>query len=340
MQDILFSLGITCGVSKMKEYNQKSIAGKQIIGVKDKYRLRVSQADTMKICSWDTQDLKLKRFNLGDIAIEKNFKRIWFSEDLEYIYFKVVSVEIEEYIGPVYNFECSTHTFMCNWIPTHNCDPYDDDESGTMSLGSIFVMDFWTDKIVAEYTGRKPFATDFYETIRLLCLFYNCKALYENNLKGTFSYFSTKNCTHLLADTPDYLRDRQLVSSIGIGNKSKGVRATTPIIKFGFRLIRDWLLKPVTKIEHDAEGNEVEVTVANLYNIRCRALIKELIQWNPYGNYDRVMSLVQLMLYREEKMVLYQGDMQQHKDKATGIAADEYWSKNYPGDSLGWKEIE
>ena len=167
------------------------------------------------------------------------------------------------------------------------CDPYDDDGSNTMSLGSFFVLDFWTDRIVAEYTGRKPFAEDFYEILRLGCLYYNCNVLYENNLKGVFGHFSSRNSTHLLADTPDYLRDKQLISSIGTGNKSKGVRATAPIIKYGFRLIRDWLLKPVTKIEKDSEGNEVEVTMPNLYQIRNRALLKELIQWNTYGNYDR-----------------------------------------------------
>ena len=155
--------------------------------------------------------------------------------------------------------------------------------------------------------------------------------LYENNLKGIFSYFSIRNCTHLLADTPEYLKDRQLITSIGLGNKSKGVRATTPIIKAGFRMIRDWLLKPVTKIEMGVEDNEVEVTVANLYNIRCRALIKELIQWNPYGNYDRVMALVQLMLYREEKMILYQGDIRQAERGSSGLETDSYWERNYPG---------
>lgn len=210
-----------------------------------------------------------------------------------------------------------------------SCDPYDDDGSGTMSLGSIFVMDFWTDRIVAEYTGRKPFANDFYEVLRLLCLYYNCKAMYESNLKGVYSYFSSRNCIHLLADTPDYLRDKQLISSIGTGNKSKGIRATAPIIKFGFRLIRDWLLKLVTKIEKDTEGNDVEVMVPNLYNIRCRALIKELIQWNPYGNYDRIMSLVQLMLYREEKMILWQGDHRNVEKPASGLENDNYWEKNY-----------
>lgn len=214
-------------------------------------------------------------------------------------------------------------------------DPFDDDQSGTMSLGSLFVLDTWTDRIVAEYTGRPQFANDLYERVRLVCLFYNLKVLYENNLKGIFAYFSRMNCTHLLADTPEYLKDRQLISSIGIGNKSKGVRATTPIIKAGFRMIRDWLLKPVTKIEKDADDNEVEVTMPNLYNIRCRALIKEAIQWNPYGNYDRIMALVQLMLYREEKMILYHGELKRPEKKATGIAADDYWSKNYPGKSKG-----
>lgn len=210
-------------------------------------------------------------------------------------------------------------------------DPFDDDESGTMSLGSLFVMDFWTDRLVAEFTGRPPFANELYEKVRLLCIFYNMKGLYENNLKGIFSYFSMRNCTYMLADTPEYLKDKQLITSIGYGNKSKGVRATTPIIKAGFRMIRDWLLKPVTHIEHDVEGNEIEVTVSNLYNIRCRALIKELIQWNQYGNFDRVMALVQLMLYREEKMILYQGDIKNAEGGTSGMEKDDYFEKNYPG---------
>ena len=215
-------------------------------------------------------------------------------------------------------------------------DPYDDDGSETMSLGSIHVMDFWKDTLVAEYTGRKPYANDFYEQIRLLCLYYNCKCLYENNLKGVFSYFSMKNCVHLLADTPDYLKDQQLITSIGTGNKSKGVRATVPIIKYGFRLIRDWLLKPITRIELDEEGNEVEVTTSNLFLLRNRALIKELIQWNPFGNYDRIMALVQVMLYREEKIVLYRGDIKKAEQPASGMEADSYWDKNYPGKKRGW----
>lgn len=210
-------------------------------------------------------------------------------------------------------------------------DPIDDDQADTMSLGSMFVMDFWTDRIVAEYTGRPPFATDFYEIVRKMCIFYNAKCLFESNLKGLFSHFSQYNSLRYLAETPEYLKDKQLITSIGYGNKAFGVRATVPIIKFGFRLIRDWLMKPVPKIEKDENGNEYEVSVPNLYNLRNRALIKELIQWNPVKNFDRVMSLVQLMLYREEKMILYQGDMRGRETGSSGMESDSYWEKNYPG---------
>lgn len=210
-------------------------------------------------------------------------------------------------------------------------DPVDSDEAKTMSLGSCFVMDLWNDRIVAEYTGRPMFADDLYEIVRKLCIYYNGKCCYENNIKGCFSYFSSHNCIHFLADTPEYLKDKQLISSIGYGNAAKGIRATVPIIKFGFRLIRDWLLKPIPKIEKDTEGNEVEVKIPNLYHLRNRALIKELIQWNPVGNFDRVLSLVQLMLYREEKIVLYQGELKRQTITTKGMESDEYWEKNYPG---------
>ena len=188
-------------------------------------------------------------------------------------------------------------------------DNYENDVSNTMSLGSMFVLDLWTDRIVAEYTGRPMFSDDLNELCRKLCLFYNAKCLYENNKKNTFAYFSKMNCLHLLADTPEYLKQKQLIKTIGYGNTSKGVSATMPIKNFGFTLIRDWLLKPITIIVNDNE-----TIVPNLHFIRNRALLKELILFNPDINVDRIMSLVQLMLYREEKMILYQGNPSKTRD--------------------------
>ena len=64
-------------------------------------------------------------------------------------------------------------------------DPVDNDQANSSSLSSTFVLDLWTDKLVAEYTGRQTSADDNFEIVRLLCIFYNAKCLYESNKKGT-----------------------------------------------------------------------------------------------------------------------------------------------------------
>ena len=210
-------------------------------------------------------------------------------------------------------------------------DPYDNDVADSMSLGSIIMLDTWTDTIVMEYTGRPDYADDYYEICRKACLFYNATLLYEQNRKGLFPYFSQKNSLHLLADTPEYLLGKQLIKGIGYGNTRKGVTTTAPIKEHGFGLIRDWLLKPVTKVVINAEGEEEEITMSNLYNIKNRALLKELILYHPQLNVDRIMALCMLMIYRQEKMVILQGDLRKVTYKPTGIEADSYWDKNYPG---------
>lgn len=208
-------------------------------------------------------------------------------------------------------------------------DNFENDYADTMSLGSMFVLDLWTDRIVAEYTGRPKFSDDLNEIARKMALFYNAKILYENNKRNTFAYFSKMNCLHLLADTPEYLRQRQLVKAPGFGNSAKGVSATAAIKNFGFTLIRDWLLKPVIKTVRSGE-QEVEVTVPNLSFLKNRALLKELILFNPDINVDRIMSLVQLMLYREEKMVLYGGDPKKKNEVPNNyLGNDEFFKKNY-----------
>lgn len=99
-------------------------------------------------------------------------------------------------------------------------DPYDDDVSDTMSLGSIYVLDLFTDELVCEYVGRPMFAEDYYETCRRICLFYNAELLYENNKKGLFTYFSKTNCLYLLSDIPEFLKDKEIVKGNFFGNKA------------------------------------------------------------------------------------------------------------------------
>lgn len=209
-------------------------------------------------------------------------------------------------------------------------DPYDDDESNTMSLGSIFILDLWTDKIVAEYTGRPVFADDFYEICRKLCIFYNARMNYENNKKGLFSYFSRLNCTYLLTDQLEFLKDKQMLKE-SYGNKSKGTLATAPINAFGRNLLRSWLLKPVSVIQ-TVDGEEKEVLMPNLYTLRNRALIKELITYNPDGNFDRISAMGMLMLLREENMIRCNNDLSQdryERSRKSYKGDDEYFVKNY-----------
>lgn len=208
-------------------------------------------------------------------------------------------------------------------------DPVDNDQADSSSLSSTFVLDLFTDKIVAEYTGRQQFAEDNFEIVRLLCLFYNAKCLYESNKKGIYAYFSKMNSSHLLADTPEYLRDKQLIKYSGFGSNQKGVNASAAINNYANSLIRDWLLKPVI-INCEEDGEQVERTVYNLYNLKNRALIEELIGFNPEVNVDRIRALGMVMLYREEKMILYQGDIKgATRDNYKGLEDDPFFKDNY-----------
>lgn len=209
-------------------------------------------------------------------------------------------------------------------------DPVDNDQAESSSLSSTFVLDLWTDKIVAEYTGRQSFADDNFEIVRLLCLFYNAKCLYESNKKGIFAYFSKMNCTHLLADTPEFLRDKQLIKYSSFGSNAKGVNASAAINAYANNLIRDWLMKPVTIIQN-VDGEDVEVTVYNLNFLRNRALIEELIAFNPEINVDRIRALGMVMLYREDKMVLYQGNPSRDSGEVPKdyLGNDKFFTENY-----------
>lgn len=215
-------------------------------------------------------------------------------------------------------------------------DPVDNDQAESSSLSSTFVLDLFTDRIVAEYTGRQSFADDNYEIVRLLCLFYNAKCLYESNKKGIYAYFSKLNATHLLADTPEYLRDKQLVKYSAFGSNAKGVNASAAVNNYANNLIREWLLKPVPTAVTEGEETKI-VNMPNLYFIRNRALIEELIAFTPEINVDRIRALGMAMLYREEKLILYQGNLSaeaRERNSSSYLGNDDFFSRNY--DNRDW----
>jgi intein/homing endonuclease len=170
-------------------------------------------------------------------------------------------------------------------------DPYDHDQSNTNSLGSIFIykqfqtFDSTYNILVAEYTGRPKTAEIFYEKCRKLLVYYNAKALYENQNPGLLNYFKQNHCDYLLADQPDLIL--KIVGSTTV-QRIKGMHMTKEIKSFGEGLIKDYL------IQERADGR------LNLHTLLSEPLIEELIYYNDKGNFDRVMSYMQIMFYKEE----------------------------------------
>lgn len=232
---------------------------------------------------------------------------------------------IEIFEMPKYEFDVNNHRKIRAFRYIAGCDPVDNDYTKDGSLASIFVFDTWTDRIVAEYTGRPVLASEFYDKCIMLCRFYNATLNYENNLKGLFGHFSNKNCLHLLCDTPQYLRDMQMVTDTLKGNKAKGTRTTAEVIKVGKTLQREWML---TQNEWVDEEGEVHYYM-NYDKIRSIGYIEECIAWNPDGNFDRVSAMDMVMIYRQDilKKIVNskQDDLSYKKDNDDFI--DKNWDK-------------
>lgn len=207
------------------------------------------------------------------------------------------------------------HTIKNRYI--QGTDTYDDDESTTDSLGSTWVMDMWTGRLVAEYTGRR-LADEFYEITRKLNILYASTHNYEQNKKGLYSYYNNKNSTHLLCDTPESLRDVANIKISKIGNSRKGTHASTPVIAHGLRLILSWLLE-------SAYGEENE-NILNLHKIGSIGLLRELVNYHPKGNTDRISALIMLMILREDKLKYIYRKQEKEIEE---LSNDDFFNRNY-----------
>lgn len=324
-QDIAFSLGIVGNLSKLRDDGEYCISGrtgKQ----KRAYHLRFGHNDSIAfadMCQFDDRS-KLSKININTIKITRSRPKTgcFISEDMQYIYFQIKNIEKDKYTGVVYNFETSTHSFCTHHIPTHNCDPYDHDQSGTNSLGSTLIykrfqnFESYYDVLVAEYTGRPKTAEEYYENVRKLLTYYNAKVLYENERKGIFPYFTAKYCDYLLVDQPDIISDIIGKSSV---NRRKGIHMTKDIKEYGIGLIKEWL------------NTEFAPGEKNLSRILSEPLLEELISYNDKGNFDRVIALCMVMIYR---LQLYNVTIKEKKEEnktqslfSTAIFSSDWFNK-------------
>lgn len=306
IQDICFGLNVVGGISRLRKAKKSTIQG-MVVNQRETYHLRIAHNNSCNlaipmICNSSFNDEKLQKINIhADVKQNTSKDCVCVGP---YIYVKIKAIEQSRYTGIVYNFECDTHTFMCRSIMTHNCDPYDHDDSFTNSLGSTFIFkrvragEAWTDVIVAEYSGRPDTAEEYYENVRKLLTFYNARLLFENERKGIYPYFTNKHCDYLLADQPD-----KIISEVFKDSKvqrRKGCHMTKQIRAYGEGLILEWLL------------DEFEEGHPNVERVYSEPLIEELIENDGVRNVDRVIALCMVMIYREE---LYQVKVSSAKEQ-------------------------
>ena len=213
-------------------------------------------------------------------------------------------------------------------------DPVDNDEAESESLFSCFVMDLYTDRLVAEYTGRHKFAEENYEIALNLSIFYNAIVMYENNKKGLYAFFARNRMTWRLADCPEYLRDRQLVKYSMFGSSAKGVNVNNTLNNTALEQMRDWLNKPVMMSfrELNKETNmmdTVERRIPILYSLRSPAFIHELTSYGKGNNTDRVSAVAQIMLYREQFIIDTGGDVDKDSVDTPDETSDEFFDKGF-----------
>jgi len=168
-------------------------------------------------------------------------------------------------------------------------DNYDHDQSTTDSLGSSFIMNRITERIVAEYTGRPPVASTFYRINRYLLMHYNAMQNFENNLQGLRNDARKFHAEHYLCDTPEIIKEK--IEDRRVLSRGKGTPGTTAIIKYGLELILDWLMRVA----------DMESGILNLHKIKSIPFLDELIYYNSKGNFDRIMAMIYLLILHEDR---------------------------------------
>lgn len=210
-------------------------------------------------------------------------------------------------------------------------DPVDMDKGQGGSLASFFIYKrFYSherthDIIVAEYTGRTKFADDFYENCRRLCIYYNAKCLYENQLKGFKNYMAQKNSLQYLWEQPDHMikdiiKDSKVQRGYGV-HMNRGSNGSSGIKDMCELYLKDWLYTE----KEDING----IKKFNFHYIKSIALLKELIAYDGEINTDRVIALMLCILQTKELHKI-------HADMMTGSSMSygndpflkRLWNKN------------
>jgi hypothetical protein len=235
--------------------------------------------------------------------------------------------------GNIYHCNTSSRVAIAATIPIFKLPRkierqhiYNPDAVGSKAKGFLYKTAIKS----IEYVGRKQCKCVTVDREDGLYLIGDYIVTHNCNKKGLYAYFTKMNSLKYLAQTPEYLRDREYIKYSAFGSNAFGVNASKPINDYANNLIREWLIKPTVIDIKDDEGNIAPAEVPQLYTLKSRALLDELINFTPEVNVDRIRAMGMLMIYREEKMILYGGDPRAGEEVTPDyLGNDEFFTQNY-----------
>ena len=178
---------------------------------------------------------------------------------------------------------------------TAGTDPYKQSQAQySTSLGATYIYkrvhnlsgEGWQNMPVACYVGRPKKIEQWYETTKLLLMYYNAKTLCENMDYGFIQHCVEKNVgPRVLERTPSFLTDIHPTSMV---NRDYGIHMTKEIKSYLLGLIIEYLTEEID-VERDAAGNIVK-TRLGVSRILDPLLLKELLKFTPKLNVDRIIA--------------------------------------------------
>jgi intein/homing endonuclease len=298
VQDILFSIGIVSNI-KINKNDRSDVIQGHFKKSNCLYYLSFGTNGILKLLSFCINSVKLDGIIIPDKIIKAKKKGCFISNDGDYIYIRIKSIEKRLYSGPVYNFDCDTHTYLCHHITTHNCDPYKSDKADTDSVGSFYVLkryvkinDPFAYCIVASYASRPPSSDDFCRNCEILQEAYGAKCLMENADRMYELYLTRRNKQLMLLEDGERLAGKIIRAGARQNNKL-GLAPTVPNQRMLFNTVIQYCWEDVV-VGYDDDGNEI--TQKGIYRIPDIELLDEIIAFGPGVNTDRIIAFGHVLL--------------------------------------------
>lgn len=298
VQDILFSIGIVSNI-KINKNDRSDVIQGHFKKSNCLYYLSFGTNGILKLLSFCINSVKLDGIIIPDKIIKAKKKGCFISNDGDYIYIRIKSIEKRLYSGPVYNFDCVTHTYLCHHITTHNCDPYKSDKADTDSVGSFYVLkryvkinDPFAYCIVASYASRPPSSDDFCRNCEILQEAYGAKCLMENADRMYELYLTRRNKQLMLLEDGERLAGKIIRAGARQNNKL-GLAPTVPNQRMLFNTVIQYCWEDVV-VGYDDDGNEI--TQKGIYRIPDIELLDEIIAFGPGVNTDRIIAFGHALL--------------------------------------------